>query len=75
VAKLRTLDVGGYRSCVIPMTFEVAEGEKGLEKALSALCAAAEARVDAGDTMLILTDREVSMERAPIPALLELRIL
>jgi len=70
IAKLRTLDVGGYRSCVIPMTFSAADGEKGLEKALTALCAEAEARVDAGYTMLILSDREVSKKRAPIPALL-----
>ncbi len=70
VAKLRTLDVGGYRSCVIPMTFAAAEGETGLEKALDALCAEAEARVDAGYTMLILTDRDVNAKRAPIPALL-----
>ena len=70
VAKLRTLDVGGYRSCVIPMTFAAAEGDAGLEKALDALCAEAEARVDAGYTMLILTDRDVSAKRAPIPALL-----
>ncbi len=68
--KLRTLDVSGYRACVIPMTFAAADGEKGLEKALAALCAEAEARVDAGYTMLILSDREVSMKRAPIPALL-----
>jgi glutamate synthase (NADPH/NADH) large chain len=70
VAKLRNLDVGGYRSCVIPMTFAAADGEKGMEKALAQLCAEAEARVDAGYTMLILTDREVSRKRAPIPALL-----
>jgi len=70
IAKLRTLDVGGYRSCVIPMTFTAADGEKGLEKALAVLCSEAEARVDAGYTMLIITDREVSMKRAPIPALL-----
>ncbi len=70
VAKLRTLDVGGYRSCVIPMTFAASDGVKGLATALQQLCAAAEARVDAGDTMLIVTDREVNEKRAPIPALL-----
>jgi glutamate synthase domain-containing protein 2/glutamate synthase domain-containing protein 1/glutamate synthase domain-containing protein 3 len=70
IAKLRTLDVGGYRSCVISMTFVAAEGEKGLEKSLDALCAEAEARVDAGYTMLIITDREVNAKQAPIPALL-----
>jgi glutamate synthase domain-containing protein 2/glutamate synthase domain-containing protein 3 len=72
--KLRTLDVGGYRSCVIPMTFPAGRaglhGEKELEKALEALCAEAESRVDAGYTMLILTDRDVDAEHAPIPALL-----
>ncbi|HTZ52163.1 MAG TPA: glutamate synthase central domain-containing protein, partial [Spirochaetia bacterium] len=75
VAKLRNLDVGGYRSCVIPMTFAAVEGENGLEKALEALFVEAESRVDAGYTMLILTDREVSPERAPIPALLAVSAL
>ena len=70
LAKLRTLDVGGYRSCIIPMTFAASDGVTGLEKALQQLCASAEARVDAGDTMLILTDRDASEKRAPIPALL-----
>ena len=68
--KLRTLDRNGYKACVISMTFPVGDREPGLEKALTALCAEAEARVDAGYTMLILSDREVSMKRAPIPALL-----
>ena len=68
--KLRTLDRNGYKACVISMTFAAAEGERGLEKALSALCAEAEGRVDDGYTMLILSDRDVSMKRAPIPALL-----
>ncbi len=68
--KLRTLDIGGYRSCVISMTFPVSEGEAGLERALQGLCAEAETRVDEGYTMLILTDRNVDASRAPIPALL-----
>jgi glutamate synthase domain-containing protein 2/glutamate synthase domain-containing protein 1/glutamate synthase domain-containing protein 3 len=68
--KLRALDLGGYRSCVIPMTFTASEGESGLEPALQRLFVEAEARVDEGFTMLILTDRDVDEERAPIPALL-----
>jgi glutamate synthase (NADPH/NADH) large chain len=68
--KLRTLDRSGYKACVISMTFAAADGERGLEKALAALCTEAEAKVDAGYTMLILSDRDVSMKRAPIPALL-----
>ena len=68
--KLRAIDIAGYLSCVIPMTFETAGGEPSLETALDALCAEAEARVDQGYTMLILSDRTVDEAHAPIPALL-----
>ncbi len=68
--KLRVLDLGGYKSYVIPMTFPVSRGEKGLEEALEEMCREAESRVDEGYSMLILTDRPVSEEQAPIPALL-----
>jgi glutamate synthase (NADPH) large chain len=75
MAKLRTLDRGGYRACVIATVFPVAEGEKGLEASLSRLCAQAEARVDEGYSMLVLSDREVDEERAPVPALLAVSAL
>jgi glutamate synthase (NADPH/NADH) large chain len=68
--KLRSLDISGYRSFQIPMIFPVSDGEPGMEAALSRLCAEAEARVDEGFTMLILTDRGVDAAHAPIPTLL-----
>jgi glutamate synthase (ferredoxin) len=48
----------------------VAEGITGLERAVQALCQAAEAAVDRGASVLILSDRGVDIDHAPIPSLL-----
>ncbi|MFP4014505.1 MAG: glutamate synthase large subunit [Chitinispirillaceae bacterium] len=68
--KLRNLDIEGYRSCVLPMVFDVDSGEGGLEKALNNLCRLAEEKVDDGFSLIILSDKEVDEKHAPIPALL-----
>jgi glutamate synthase (NADPH/NADH) large chain len=70
MAKLRSIDIEGYRSYELPMLFDAKDGEKGLEKALEELCRSAESKVDEGYSLLILSDRNVSAEKAPIPALL-----
>jgi glutamate synthase (NADPH/NADH) large chain len=70
VDKLRNLDYNGYRSIVLPMTFYASMGEKELEAALRELCVSAERKVDQGYSLLILSDRDVSESKAPIPALL-----
>jgi glutamate synthase domain-containing protein 2/glutamate synthase domain-containing protein 1/glutamate synthase domain-containing protein 3 len=68
--KLRNLSVAGFSSCVLPIHFAPVTG--GLEKALGELCAAAEAKIDAGCTLLILSDRGTDETRVPIPSLLAL---
>jgi glutamate synthase (NADPH/NADH) large chain len=68
--KLRSIDIAGYLSCVIPMVFEASLGESGMEEALARLCAEAEDKVNQGYTMLILSDRAVDNAHAPLPALL-----
>jgi len=70
MARLRALDLAGYRACVLPIVFPVDDGPAGLEPALEELGRAAEARVDEGYSFLVLSDREVDERRAPIPALL-----
>lgn len=70
MAKLHNVDIEGYRSCVLPMLFNVSEGESGLEKAIDSLCKLAETKVDEGHTLIILSDRGVDESNAPIPALL-----
>ncbi len=58
-----------FRSVVLEMLFP-ATGPDALEPALEELCRQAEEAVDAGCTILILSDRGANAERAPIPALL-----
>jgi glutamate synthase (ferredoxin) len=52
------------------MLFPVAEGAEGLGRALDRLCAAADQAIAAGASILILSDRGVDRQNAPIPALL-----
>jgi len=66
--KLRTMKVGGFWSSVIPIIFEPREG--GLENAMVTLNAAAEAAVDKGCSLVILSDRGIDDNHAPIPSLL-----
>ena len=44
--------------------------DRGLEQAMTTLCAAASAAVDGGATLLVISDRGISQQHAPIPALL-----
>ncbi|MER3455705.1 MAG: glutamate synthase large subunit [candidate division GAL15 bacterium] len=55
---------------LLDATFEAERGAHGLEEALDHLCRQAEEAVRAGCTALVLSDRRVNRERAPIPALL-----
>jgi glutamate synthase domain-containing protein 2/glutamate synthase domain-containing protein 1/glutamate synthase domain-containing protein 3 len=68
--KIRRLDVPYLKSATLPIVFPVAEGGRGLEAALDALCRQASEEVESGATILILSDRNVSRELAPIPSLL-----
>lgn len=68
--KIRNIDFEEYRSAVLPMLFNVSEGEKGLEKALLDICKDAENKIDMGYNLLVLSDRGVGESNAPIPALL-----
>ena len=70
LAKLKHLHQPGLVPRVLPMLYPVQEGEAGLEGALDELFRAADAAIDEGVTILILSDRGANEERAPIPALL-----
>jgi glutamate synthase (NADPH/NADH) large chain len=70
MAKLYKVDVDGFRSTVLPMLFNTADGETGITKALDELCSNAERKIDEGYSLLIISDRNTSPEAAPIPALL-----
>jgi hypothetical protein len=68
--KLREMNRGDLKAITLPMLFHVAEGEAGLEKALAGLCDSAAQAVRDGYSILILSDRGVDRDHAPIPSLL-----
>jgi len=70
--KLRRVSQGDFLATTLPMLFAVEEGVKGLERALSQLCRRASLAIQSGYTLLILSDRGVDEEYAPIPSLLAL---
>ena len=70
LARLRHLDDPAFRSATLPMLFDPRAGAAGLAEAMDALRAQASAAIEAGATFLVLSDRGVDAEHAPIPALL-----
>ena len=68
--KLRELDRPGLRATTLSCLFETAAGGAGLKAALDRLCEEAERAVRGGASILILSDRGVTAELAPIPMLL-----
>ncbi|MGH0032509.1 MAG: glutamate synthase large subunit [Myxococcota bacterium] len=68
--KLRAIGEDGFRSVTLSCVFKVAEHGEGLAAALDRICDEAEAAVRDGANILILSDREVSPDQAPIPMLL-----
>ena len=67
--KIRQLSSEPFHSVTLPMLFPANE-EGGLEKALEELCERAEKEVQEGSTVLVLSDRGIDAEQAPIPSLL-----
>jgi glutamate synthase domain-containing protein 2/glutamate synthase domain-containing protein 1/glutamate synthase domain-containing protein 3 len=70
--KLRRVSRGDLLASTLPTIFSVLEGEKGLKRALDALCRRSSLAIKSGYTLLILSDRGVDEEYAPIPSLLAL---
>ncbi|HZT36992.1 MAG TPA: glutamate synthase large subunit [Bryobacteraceae bacterium] len=70
--KLRRVSWGDFLATTLPTLFRVAGGEKELERSLDALCRRASLAIKSGYTVLILSDRGVDEEYAPIPSLLAL---
>ncbi len=70
MAKLTALNEDGRRAVVLPILFPAKEGPAGLETALDELFRRADDAIEKGATILILSDRGVGPDNAPIPSLL-----
>ncbi|HLX96973.1 MAG TPA: glutamate synthase large subunit [Verrucomicrobiae bacterium] len=68
--KLRHVDGKAFQCATLPILFPVAEGAKGLATAVDQLFAAADRAIAGGANILLLSDRGIGAQQAPIPALL-----
>ncbi|MFI3265977.1 MAG: glutamate synthase large subunit [Rikenellaceae bacterium] len=67
---LRNIGYKGFRTITLDATFPISDGDKGLQDAIDRLCAEAEAAVEGDYNYTVLSDRNVSAERAAVPSLL-----
>ncbi|MBQ4280100.1 MAG: glutamate synthase large subunit [Rikenellaceae bacterium] len=69
---LKNLRYKGFKTVTLPMLFGAAEGSRGMVRAVDELCRQAERAVDEGYNYVVVSDRGVSAQLAPIPSLLAL---
>ena len=70
LVKIIGLDSPFFKSKVIDCTFDAHGGRGALEDAIDYICYKAENAVRYGINVLVLSDRKMSADRAPIPSLL-----
>jgi len=70
LAKLAHVSALGFKAVTLPMLYPVTEGAPGLERAIEALQQRASRAIADGHNVLVLSDRGVTRELAPIPSLL-----
>ena len=68
--KVRQVDRPGVKSITLPILFHPSDGEGSLERAIEELCQQASQAIEDGYSIIILSDRDVDAEHAPIPSLL-----
>jgi glutamate synthase (NADPH/NADH) large chain len=67
---VKNLKYKGFSASTLLMHFEASKGAQGLKSAVDQLCLDAEKAVDEGKNYIILSDRGIDREKAPIPSLL-----
>ncbi len=68
--QLGAVGFSGFKSITLSMLFPAAEGRRGLQDSLDQLCRRASQAISSGYGILVLSDRGVTRDQAPIPALL-----
>ncbi|MFC4713368.1 glutamate synthase large subunit [Planococcus dechangensis] len=68
--RLRQQNLPEFQAVTLPILFDVDGGAQAMEARLEAVFAEADAAIEQGATLVILSDRGVNRERAAIPALL-----
>ena len=60
----------GFKSLTLPIVYAAAAAETGLATALDNICEQSSVAIQAGYDLIILSDRNIDTEMAPVPALL-----
>ncbi|QXP64452.1 glutamate synthase large subunit [Polaribacter sp. HaHaR_3_91] len=68
--KIRNIDIESFKAKTIEILYPKAQGLNGLEDALDAIVIQVEKAIEEKNNIIILSDRGVNQEFAPIPALL-----
>ena len=68
--KIKSFNHPNFKITSVPILYDINKGHNGLEDALDVLLKTVSLHVDNGTNILILSDRKVSKDKAPIPALL-----
>jgi len=67
---VKNLRYKGFSASTLNLHFEVSKGAAGLQEAVDRLCTNAEKAVDEGKNYIILSDRGIDENKAPIPSLM-----
>ncbi len=70
LAKLKAIEHSSFKSATVSMLFDPQSGMAGLEKTMADMAAQADAAIANGSNIVILSDRGIDHDHAPIPALL-----
>ncbi len=70
LAHIKAMDQPGLKTAVLSTLFPAHDGPAAMEVAIDRLCRESEAMVDAGASLLVLSDRGAGPDAAPIPSLL-----
>jgi glutamate synthase (ferredoxin) len=70
LAKIRDVNLPGFKTKTIPILYAVAEGGAGLDKALEEVYTQVDKAIEDGYTNVILSDRGIDENKTAIPALL-----
>ncbi len=68
--KIREVNQGNLRATTIPIVFNKADGPQGLDAALEGVFQAADAAIEKGFSILVLSDRDIDKNHVPMPTLL-----
>ncbi|WP_181767926.1 glutamate synthase large subunit [Streptomyces albidus (ex Kaewkla and Franco 2022)] len=63
-------DLPGFKSTTLSGLYRVHEGGRGLAERIKEICVEADAAIEAGARLIVLSDRHSDAEHAPIPSLL-----